>query len=121
MSDEETIRSLIGRYAQLIDDGDFDEWGDLFVDDARLDAAGHVLDGRAAILDFIRSSYGGATTTHMFSVPDIVVDTDEARVATDFLLVQNNGTAAGVGRTHDVWVRSDGRWRLSSRQITLKT
>ncbi|HXY94729.1 MAG TPA: nuclear transport factor 2 family protein [Acidimicrobiia bacterium] len=120
MSDAEAIRSAIGRYGQLVDDGEFDEWGDLFEDDAELDVSGHVLRGRAAILEFIRSSYGDGGSTHLFGASDIRVAGDEASAATDFLFVQNDGKPVGVGRTQDEWVRSGDGWRLRRRAITLK-
>jgi SnoaL-like domain len=120
MSDEEAIRSLMGRYAHLVDDGRFDEWGDLFLDDAQLDVAGNVFDGRNAVVDYVRGSYGNGGLTHLFSVPDIVVEGDEARACADFLLVQNDGKPVGAGRVDDVWMRTAGRWRLGRRRISLK-
>lgn len=120
MTDEETIRSTIAEYAHLVDDGRFDEWSELYVEDGELDIAGHVLHGRAAVLEFIRGSSAERTTTHIFSVPAVHVDGDDAAAVADFLLVGNDGQRVSVGRVYDQWVREPDRWRIRARRIVLK-
>src|SRR5262249_34382293 len=53
VTDEDAIRSLIARYSQFCDDGRFDEWGELYTDDAVFSVAGRRYEGRDAIKAFI--------------------------------------------------------------------
>ena len=53
--DEDQIRRTLAEYSQLCDDGRFDEWGELFTDDARLEVMGQVKTGRSAIVTYMRS------------------------------------------------------------------
>ena len=46
---EEEIRRTIGGYSQRLDDGRFDEWAELFTEDARLVLMGRTTTGREAI------------------------------------------------------------------------
>ena len=40
------IRNLVAQYAQHTDDTRLDEWTELFVEDARMEAMGQALEGR---------------------------------------------------------------------------
>ena len=120
MTDEEEIRSTIAEYAHLVDDGRFDEWAELYVEDGELDIAGHVLRGRAALIEFLSGSYTDGSNTHVFSVPSVRVDGDDAVAVADFLLVSNDGKRVSVGRVYDEWVRNPDRWRIRTRRIALK-
>lgn len=120
MTDEEAIRSTIAEYAHLVDDGHIEEWAELYVEDGELDIAGHVLRGRAALIEYLRGSYSDGSSTHIFSVPSVRVDGDEAVAVADFLLVKNDGQRVSVGRVYDEWVRDPDRWRIRTRRIALK-
>ena len=51
--DEDQIRRTLAEYCQLLDDGRFDQWADLFTEDARLVLLGQVTTGRDAIRDYM--------------------------------------------------------------------
>lgn len=120
MSDVEAIIATMGEYAHLLDDGHLDKWADLYVEDGELDIAGHMLHGRTAMVEYVRTGYPAGSSTHFFSVPNIRVAGDEARAVADFLVVTNDGQGMTVGRVHDEWVRCPDRWRLRVRRISLK-
>jgi uncharacterized protein (TIGR02246 family) len=121
MTDEEAIRSTIAEYAHLVDDGQFEEWAKLYVEDGELDIAGFVLKGRAALIEYLSGSYTDGSTTHVFAVPNIRVEGDDAVAVADFLLVSNDGKHVSVGRVYDEWVRQPDRWRIRTRRIALKS
>ena len=91
MSDVEAIISTMAEYAHLLDDGHFDEWADLYLEDGELDIAGDVLHGRTAIVEYLRAGYAAGSSTHIFSLPNIRVTGDEARAVADFLFVMDDG------------------------------
>jgi rhodanese-related sulfurtransferase len=91
-----------------------------FVRPDGLDIAGHVIQGRAAMIEYLRTGYPAGSSTHFFSVPNIMVSGDEARGVADFLVATNDGKIASVGRVHDEWVRCPDRWRLRLRRISIK-
>ena len=47
--DEDQIRRTLAEYSQRCDDGRFDEWADLFTEDARFVLSGQVTEGRDSI------------------------------------------------------------------------
>ena len=49
--DEDQIRRTLSEYSQRCDDGRFDEWADLFTEDARFVLSGQVTEGRDSIRD----------------------------------------------------------------------
>src|SRR5437879_13667227 len=53
MSDEDAIRRTIAQYCHLCDDGRFDEWADLYTDDATFSVMGTTYTGRADVQEFI--------------------------------------------------------------------
>jgi uncharacterized protein (TIGR02246 family) len=121
MTDEDAIRSTIAEYAHLADDGRFEEWAGLYVEDGDLDVDGHVLHGRPALLDFMRASSTTGSTTRIFAVPDVRVHGDDASSVANFLVVANDGRQVSAGRVYDEWVRDPDRWRLRVRRIVLKS
>ncbi len=65
-NDEDQVRRTLGEYSQWLDDGRFEEWSDLFAEDARLVLAGKPTEGRAAIralMEAIQPDGAGANTS----------------------------------------------------------
>jgi uncharacterized protein (TIGR02246 family) len=121
--DHEQIRRTLGAYGRLCDDGRFDEWAELFTEDARLGFPGQEAEGRDAIKTLMeRVQPAEARGKHVTANSLIDVDGSAAAVTTDYLFVRT--TPAGpaivaVGRYHDRLVRRDGRWLFRERRITL--
>jgi 3-phenylpropionate/cinnamic acid dioxygenase small subunit len=117
MPDRE-IRRTLAEYCQLLDDGRFDEWSQLFADDVTFAVMGQVLHGRDAVRGMIEpTQQADARGRHMLSEPLIDVDGETARVTTDFCFVSKELTVLAAGRYHDVLVHDGARWRFAAREI----
>jgi uncharacterized protein (TIGR02246 family) len=118
---EEGIRRTLAQYAQLCDDGRFDEWADLFEPDARFHVMGDTQHGRNDIQEWITAAQGPeARGKHaiLSSVIDVADDGRTARVWTDYVFVDQKQRVTSAGRYHDELTSSDdGRWRFTVREI----
>ncbi len=116
--DEAEIRRLLAQYCQLLDDGFFDEWIELFSDDIEFVVMGMHKHGRAEVRDFVEpNQQAEARGKHMLSEPWIVIDGDNASATTDFAWVSKQGTVGQSGRYHDRIVRQTDGWRFQRREI----
>ena len=121
--EHDAIRGTLAAYCQLLDDGRFDEWVEVFTEDVALAAMGQTARGREAVRAFIEPNQGpDLRGRHMLSEPLIAVDPTGGRatVTTDYCFVTRELTVLSAGRYHDVLVR-DGhdpdRWRIAQREI----
>jgi 3-phenylpropionate/cinnamic acid dioxygenase small subunit len=118
VTDEEAIRRTIAQYCQLCDDGCFDEWADLYTDDATFRVMGETHSGRAAVKAFIEKGQPPERRgKHLCFNSVIDVDGDEARAVTDYVFLDKQRAITSVGRYHDRFVRDGGRWRFADRRI----
>lgn len=121
MSDHDEIRALLVRYCHLCDDGDFEDFADLFDEEATFTVMGEVHEGRAAIQEFMTASLPPEVRgKHLISQPLISVDGDTASAATDYAFVGRTPDGLGItstGRYIDRLVRHGGRWLLAAREI----
>ena len=121
MTEEEGIRRTLALYCQLCDDGRFDEWAQLYTEDAVFKVMGSVYQGPQAIKGFIAQAQpDGQRGKHVAVNSLIDLEGDAARVWTDYIWV-GPGTGkfpvTSVGRYHDRLVKRDGRWLFAERQI----
>ncbi len=121
--DEDQVRRTIAAYSQHCDDGRFDQWSDLFADDAHLVLAGRTTEGRDDIRRYMESVQPPeARGKHITSHSLVEVDGDTAVAHTDYLFVRagSEGLAlVATGRYHDQLVRDGSRWRFRRREISL--
>ena len=119
LRDESDIRRLLAMYCQLIDDGRFDEWIQLFTDDIEFVVMGMHKHGHAELRGFIEpSQQEDARGKHMISEPWIEVTSDTtADATTDFAWVSKQGSIGQSGRYHDQIVHDGARWRFRRREI----
>jgi uncharacterized protein (TIGR02246 family) len=121
VTDEEAIRNVLALYCQLCDDGRFDEWADLYAEDATFTVMGATHAGRPAIKAFIEHGQPPERRgKHVCANPVVEVDGDGARARTDYVFVGRTGAGpaiTSVGRYHDTFVRDGERWRFASRTI----
>ncbi len=121
MSDYDAIRETLALYCQLCDDGRFEEWGELYTEDATFHVMGRVHNGRGEIKEFIRASQPPERRgKHVAINPVINLAGDEATSTTDFIFVARQGERLAVtnsGRYHDRLVRRGDRWLFSERRI----
>lgn len=122
MDDESQINVTLSAYSQLLDDGHFEPWSDLFTEDARLSFPGRDAEGRDAIRALMEQVQGdGARGKHMTANTTVQVSGDTATSSTDYLMVRAGAEGIGIvsaGRYHDTLVRQDGKWRFRERRIT---
>jgi 3-phenylpropionate/cinnamic acid dioxygenase small subunit len=115
---EHAIRRTLARYCQLLDDGRFDEWVEVFSDDVAFSVMGQVAHGRDAVRRLIEPvQQADARGRHILSEPLITVDGDTASAATDYCFVSRELAVSSAGRYHDVLVRDGDEWRISAREI----
>ncbi len=123
-SPEEGIRRTLVQYAQLCDDGRFNEWADLFTPDARVHVMGSTQSGRSTVQAWIEAVQApDARGRHGVFAPviDIGADGRTAWAWTDYLFFDRTGKVTSTGRYHDELVLgADGRWRFSLREIVFQ-
>ena len=118
MSDEDEIKRTFSQYAHFCDDGRFDEWSDLFAEDATFSVMGQTHKGREAIKAFIiPAQQPEARGKHVCFNSVIDIEGDEAYAWTDFLFVDQQKVITQVGRYHDRLVKGRDRWRFADRRI----
>jgi len=127
MDDEQAIRRLIMLYSQLLDDCRWDEWAELFSEDAVFSVWGESHVGRDAILAAISGIQPEMPGKHVAFATVLDVDGDQALAWTDFVALADNGPGqwgrsyiiATAARYYDRIVRDDGRWRFARREIRM--
>lgn len=127
MSDELAIRNVVARVAMLADEGDLEEYVDLFTDNARWDMPGGELQGRENLLAgaIERRAAGnvgpGSNTRHVITTQSVVVDGDEAASDAYWQFWVNTAAEPSIalfGTYRDRLVRTDGEWKLAHRTIS---
>ena len=122
MDDETQISATLSAYSQLLDDGRFEPWSDLFTEDARLSFPGQDVQGREAIRALMEKVQpDGARGKHLTANSMVAVDGDTATGTTDYLFVRAGPNGVGIlsaGRYHDTLVREGGRRRFRERRNT---
>jgi 3-phenylpropionate/cinnamic acid dioxygenase small subunit len=120
MSDEDAIRRTIAQYCHLCDDGRFDEWADLYTDDATFSVMGRTYAGRADVKAFIEKGQSpDKRGKHICfnTVIDVDADAESASAVTDYIFLDRNRAITSAGRYHDRLVRQSDRWRFAERRI----
>jgi uncharacterized protein (TIGR02246 family) len=119
VTDEEGVRRTLALYCQLCDDGRFDEWTDLYTDDATFAVMGQTQVGRDAIKAWIEQAQPEDKRGKHFLGQSVVdIDGDAASAVTDYTFVSKAYVITSAGRYHDTLERGgDGRWRFRTREI----
>lgn len=125
--DEHRIQRTLARYCQLCDDGLFEEWAELFTDDATFSVMGRSYEGREAIKAMILAAMPPERRGKHFlgqSVADVDAGSRQATAVTDFTFIAKDAEGrlaiTNAGRYHDALVQSgDGCWLFRSREIRL--
>lgn len=125
--DVAAIRRLISLYCMLCDDGRFEEWGQLFTEDATFTVMGTTHAGRAELERFMQAAQPPeARGKHVALNPLIEVTPDGARAWTDYIFVGRGIAIDGkpgplgvtsAGRYHDHFRHEQGSWRFAAREI----
>ena len=128
LSSERDIENLIGTYAFLVDDGDFDGLGELLDQCDFALGDGPAIRGKDAIAKFGRESlqvYADGTPRTRHVTTNIIIEVDEAEglarsrsYYTVFQAVPGFPLQAiACGRYRDKFLRTDGGWRFAERSV----
>jgi hypothetical protein len=136
MNDLDALRRVIGLYGPLLDDGRFDDWGQLFAEDAEWISVPGIhrpygsepqtwtVRGRDQIVAQVSSvteplrQGGKARGLHFSGPPVIDVQGDRASAWWDFiimLITQDAISTSNTGRYYSRFAKQDGRWRFTQR------
>jgi NAD(P)-dependent dehydrogenase (short-subunit alcohol dehydrogenase family) len=122
----EAIKRLKARYFRLVDTKRWDEWGDVFTENAVLDHPANrpePIVGRAEIVETVSASLRDVITVHHGHMPEIeLLDATHASgvwAMEDLLLTPDGGSNSvvryhGYGHYIERYVKGDdGRWRIA--------
>lgn len=116
------IQQVLVRYANAIDELDFDALATVFTPDARASyGGGPWLEGLAAIVDYVSPLHSFAASFHLMGNMQIDVDGDRARATTRSLthLIAADGVLhARALRYRDQLIRTSDGWRITERVHT---
>jgi uncharacterized protein (TIGR02246 family) len=115
------IDDLIGRYCILFDDQRWDEFAELWTEDAAFVVDGDAFEGREVVLDFLRTCLpAGYQSKHVISPPivELAADAMTASAKTDVVWIAQNFENAIVARYDDELVRCEDGWRIRRRAET---
>lgn len=126
--DIEAIKQLKARYFRAIDTKQWDDFGDVFTVDARLEVpeVDMVVDGRADIVAAVSGALTRATTVHHGHMPEIDVSGADTATGTwamfDYVEwpAPEGGDRVGLqgyGHYREEYRREDGRWRIARSRL----
>lgn len=120
----EEIKKLKARYFRFIDRKLWDEWADVFTEDATVQFGPdpeNVWHGRQQIVEQCSRSLAGATTVHHGHMPEIELmsPTTATGIWAMFDYVQMPSTTLkGYGHYEEEYVKEEGKWRIKSLRLT---
>jgi 3-phenylpropionate/cinnamic acid dioxygenase small subunit len=121
LSADDQIRRTFAEFCQYLDDRRFEDWANLFTEDAVFNR----LTTRAAILSMIQgaelASEPDLSRKHVITNSIIDVDGDEAHAKSDLVMYDRHGDGPWtirMGKYDDRLVRQGDRWLLANRQLT---
>jgi len=119
--DRVELFELVGRHAQLTDDGDWETRVDLYTEDGEFTSLDGVLRrGRDELRQAFSATAGRMVGKHITANTVVTIDGDRASGRTDYAFFMVTGDAilpASVGRYHDEFVKGSDGWRFRSRRI----
>jgi hypothetical protein len=124
----EQIRQLKARYFRLMDTKRWSEWAEQLAEDCVLEYVGGPelrLEGRDAVVDFVRGALDPAVSVHQGHMPEIELTgptTARGTWAMSDVVVWTGDMAPnslrGFGHYEDEYVKEDGTWRVRRMRIT---
>ena len=131
MNEYEAVRRTISLYSQLMDQGRFDEFGDLFTEEATSTSIAGAVNpvswtarGRTEIVDNTRRIVGKlleqGDVIHQAVNPVIDIEGNTAKAWWDVVVIQITGdgfTPLRSGRYQADFVRSGTRWLITQRTL----
>lgn len=121
------MRAVLAGYCQCCDDGRFEEWAQLFAEDAVVEVLGNRHVGRGAARAFIEAAQPPEARGKHLTLNSLIEVSDgepaTASAVSDFAWLAKRPEGFAVtqaGRYEDTFrCDRDGRWRFTSRKIHL--
>ena len=136
MSDLDEVRRVIALYGPLLDDGRFDDWAQLFAEDAEwisvpglyrpagaepktwtVRGRDQIVAQLKAITEALRQG-DKARSLHFSGTPVVDVQGDQAHAWWDFVIMhitQDVISTTHTGRYYSRFAKQEGRWRFTQR------
>ena len=111
------IRDQIARYAIFYDDKNWDDFAELWADDAAFVGPGLAFEGKQAVLDFLTTCLPDDYTGKHMNSPALIELTGpgHARARTDVVWITMDFANQIVARYDDVFRLVEGRWLFERR------
>jgi uncharacterized protein (TIGR02246 family) len=120
----EAIKKLKARYFRLLDTQRWEEFGDVFTEDATLAASpspDETFHGRQDIVRRVSTALRGATTVHHGHMPEIELTGDDTATGIwamyDFVELPQL-VLHGWGHYHEEYAKQHGAWRIRRSRLT---
>ena len=127
LADLEAIKQLKARYFRFLDTKAWEEWGNVFTEDARLQWGpedSQVMEGREAIVATVSAALDGAVSVHHGHMPEIeLLGGGRARGvwAMHDRIDHPAYQLRGYGHYHEEYREQDGEWRIHRTTLTRLT
>ncbi len=131
MSNEQQILNLIAQYTHYVDQAQFDKVGELFAE-GKLLSPGQVMEGKEGVASQLKKNLqvyadGTLRTAHLTTNTVLHIDEEknEATAASYLTILQDDSErgfplqAIAVGRYNDTFVRKNGKWQFSIRELNI--
>lgn len=116
MADEAAIRRVLDEYCLRLEINAFDEWLDLFTDDAVYEVHRRVLTGREEISAMLSQAPHGV---HLPGATRITLNGDSAEVIQSYLFVANSNDSWNSGWYDRTLVRTADGWKISRTVVKI--
>ncbi len=116
IADQLAVRRVLDEYCLRLEINAFDEWLDLFTDDAVYVVHRRTLNGRAEISAMLSQAPHGV---HIPGASRITLDGDTAEVIQSYLFVANSNDTWNSGWYDRTLVRTDRGWKISRTVVKM--
>jgi predicted trehalose synthase len=114
--DELAIRRVLDEYCLRLEVNAFEDWLDLFTEDAVYDLFRRSLHGHAEITAMLSQAPHGV---HLPGAARITLDGDRAETVQSYLFVPNNDDKWNAGWYQRTLVRTDKGWKIAHTRVKI--
>lgn len=114
LADKLAIREVLDEYCLRLEVNTFEEWLDLFTDDAVYEVYGRILRGRAEIANLLSKAPHGI---HMGGAMHIAIDGDTAQTVQNYAFFGDDETFSNKGWYHRTLRRTAAGWKISHTRV----
>ncbi|MCB2073526.1 MAG: nuclear transport factor 2 family protein [Novosphingobium sp.] len=117
LADEIAIRALFDEYCLRLEINDFEEWLDLFTDDAVYEVFRRELTGRDEIRAMLSQAPHGV---HIGGAARIEIDGDSAETVQNYQFIGEDPATSNAGWYYRTVVRTDDGWRIARTRVKMQ-